>query len=94
MMGRWRSKLRKAEAVAGKEIIVIPQKDGTVLRFDKEERGKAFSHEAERMRRIWRGEDPGPAHEFTLAQENAAFPNEHAKYQLNADRQPPRGEAS
>jgi hypothetical protein len=46
------------------------------------------------MRRIWRGEDPGPAHPFTVAQENAAYPDEYAKNQLNADRQPPRGETA
>jgi hypothetical protein len=46
------------------------------------------------MRRIWRGEDPGPAHPFTVAQRNASYPDEYEKNQLDADRQPRRGEAS
>jgi hypothetical protein len=93
-MGKWRGKLRKVADKVGEGFVVIPQRDGTVLRFDEGERGRAWAWEAERMRRIWRGEDPGPAHPFTVAQRNAAYPDEYEKNQLDADRQPRRGEAS
>jgi hypothetical protein len=86
-MSRWRSHLRRLERdVAGDEIIIL-QKDGSVARFPESARAEAFSHEADRMRKIYRGEDPGEGHPFTRAQRNAMYPDSYAKHALDADKQ-------
>jgi hypothetical protein len=54
-----RSWIKRLERAAGEEIIVIPQKDGTVARFSEEAFEECFLHEYERGRHH-EGEDPRP----------------------------------
>ena len=63
--------IKRLERAAGEEIIVIPQKDGTVARFSEEAFEECFLHEYERGRRHHEGEDPGPAHPMIDALRNA-----------------------
>jgi hypothetical protein len=86
-MGRIRSWIRKLEKDSQDDQITIPQKDGTVARFPPEAEPEAFTHEANRMRAIYRGEDPGEAHPLTVAKRNAKRPGEFGAV-FDADRQP------
>ncbi len=62
----WIKKLERRSEV---EMIVIPQRDGTVRRFyEHEVWPECFLHEAERWKRNYFGEDPVPeAHPFVEA---------------------------
>ncbi len=84
-MGRIRSWIRRLERDSQPEEIVIPQLDGSVARFPKSGTGESFLHEADRLRRIHRGEDPGEVHPLTVAKRNAVHPLE---YVFDADKQP------
>ena len=87
-----RSWVKKLERANQSEQLVIPQKDGTVAKFPQEAVPQAFTHEASRMRAIYRGEDPGEAHPLTAAKRNARHPGEFGTI-FDADRQP-RGKAA
>ncbi len=67
-MGLMRSWIKKLERRSEVEMVAIPQRDGTVRRFyEYEVWPECFLHEAERWRRAYFGEDPGPAHPFVEA---------------------------
>ena len=82
-----RSWLRRLERDSQDEQITIPQVDGTVARFKGDAWKDAFVHEAERLRAIHRGEDPGEAHPLTVARRNAIRPQ---PFVFDADQQPAR----
>jgi hypothetical protein len=88
-MGRLRSWIRRLERDSSEETIAIPQVDGTVARFPADVWSEAFLHEAERLRAIYRGEDPGEAHPLTVAKRNALYPGEFGAV-FDPDRQPRR----
>lgn len=68
-----RSWLKRLERRSQVEMIVVPQRDGTVRRFYEHEVWPAcFLHEMERSKRHLSGEDPGPAHPFVEALRGAA----------------------
>ena len=73
-MGRLRSWVKRLERDRRDEQIVIPQKDGSIARFGAGAIEGAFLHEANRLRAIHGGEDPGEAHPLTLARRNARHP--------------------
>jgi hypothetical protein len=89
-MGRLRGWVKRLERARREDGLVIEQMDGTVARFPKGAWGEAFTHEANRLRAIHRGEDPGEAHPVTIARRNARCPEPSI---FDADRQPrkPRG---
>jgi len=63
-----RSRIKRLERRSEAEMIVIPQRDGTVRRFyEHEVWSECFLHEAERGKRHYFGEEPGPAHPFVEA---------------------------
>ncbi len=84
-MGRLRGRIRRLERVGQDEQITIPQADGTVARFPSDAWRDAFLHEANRLRAIYRDEDPGEAHPLTVAKRNASYPE---PFIFDADRQP------
>jgi hypothetical protein len=88
-MGRLRGWIRKLERGSQDDQITILQVDGTVAKFPPEAEPEAFTHEANRMRAIYRGEDPGPPHPLTVAKRNARHPGEFGAI-FDADRQPRR----
>ena len=63
----FRSKLRRLEREAEREMITIEQEDGTVKRFPRDAFMECFLHETERGRRYYFGEDPGPVHPMVEA---------------------------
>ena len=68
-----RSRLRRLEKGAEREMITFRLKDGTTARFYEDEVFPGcFLHESERGSRHYVGEDPGPAHPFVEALRNAA----------------------
>jgi len=77
--------MRRLERATRDDQLSIPQKDGTVAKFPMGTAEHAFLHEANRLRAIHRGEDPGEAHELTEAKRNAMHPQE---YVFDADLQP------
>jgi hypothetical protein len=81
-MRGWIKRLERARREDG---LAIEQADGTVARFPKGAVEEAFAHEAERLRAIHRGEDPGEAHPVTIARRNARTPE---PFIFDADRQP------
>ncbi len=63
-----RSWIQRLERQTDVEMIVVPQRDGTVRRFYKHELGsELFLHEYDRGLRHFVGEEPGPAHPFIEA---------------------------
>ncbi len=86
-MGRIRSWVRRLERDSQDDQLSILQIDGTVAKFPPEAEPEAFTHEAKRMRAIYRGEDPGAAHPLTVAKRNARRPGEFGVL-FDADRQP------
>ncbi len=84
-MGRLRGWIKRLERARREDGLVIEQKDGTTARFPQGEWQEAFMHEAERLRAIHRGEDPGEAHPVTIARRNARTPE---PFIFDADRQP------
>jgi len=81
-LGNW---IRRLERANQDNQIKIIQKDGTIAKFPADAFYEAFGHEAERFRAVYRGEDPGEAHELTEAKRNAMHPQE---YVFDADLQP------
>jgi hypothetical protein len=63
-----RGRLRKVESAAEEEMIVIPQRDGTVRRFPAEEGMKAYMN---LMERLGAGEDAPPEHPLIAAARNS-----------------------
>jgi hypothetical protein len=88
-VGRLRSWINRLSRDAEDEAVVIPQQDGSIQRFSKDAAAEAFVHEANRVRAIYRGEDPAPAHPLTVARRNALHPEDYAGA-FDADRQPRR----
>ncbi len=84
-MGRMRGKILRLERARREDGLTIEQMDGTVARFPKGAWKEAFAHEANRLRAIHRGEDPGEAHPVTIARRNARYPE---PFIFDADRQP------
>jgi hypothetical protein len=86
-MGRLRSWVKRLERARrrSQDGLVIEQADGTMARFPKGAWEEAFMHEAERLRAIHRGEDPGEAHPVTVARRTARAPE---PLTFDADRQP------
>ena len=80
-----RNWVRRLERANQDNQIKIIQKDGTIEAFPMGTAEHAFLHEAERLRAIHRGEDPGEAHELTAAKRGARFSQE---YIFDADAQP------
>ncbi len=85
-MGRIRNWVRRLERATQDDQLSILQKDGTVAQFPADATFEAFLHEAERLRAIHRGEDPGEAHPLTTAKRNAV----HEQPFIDADKQPRR----
>ncbi len=83
-MGRIRGWVRRLERATRDDQLSIPQKDGTVAKFPMGTAEHAFLHEANRLRAIHRGEDPGEAHPLTAARRNAVHPQ---AFIFDADRQ-------
>jgi hypothetical protein len=68
-----RSRLRRLELATTQDLIVFELKDGSTARFKENEVWPScFTHEYERGRRHFDGEDPGPAHPFVEALRQAA----------------------
>jgi hypothetical protein len=63
-----RGRLRKVESAAEEEMIVIPQRDGTVRRFPAEEGMKAYMN---LMERLGAGVDAPPEHPLIAAARNS-----------------------
>jgi hypothetical protein len=84
-MGRLRGWIRRLERDSQDEQITIPQTDGTVARFKSDAWKDAFTHEADRLHAIYRGEDVPEAHPLTLARRHARDPQ---RYIFDADKQP------
>ncbi len=67
-----RSRLRKLKRETAQDLITFELQDGSTARFSEDEIWPGcFMHEAERGRRHFSGEDPGPAHPFVEALRNA-----------------------
>jgi hypothetical protein len=66
-----RGRLRKLESAAQEEMIVIPQRDGTVARFPAEEGMEAYMN---LMARLGAGEDAPPEHPLIAAARNSSEP--------------------
>jgi hypothetical protein len=84
-MGRIRSWVKRLERANQDNQMTIPQKDGTVVTFPETATAEAFRHEADRLRAIYRDQDPGEAHPLTQARRSAVHPQ---PYVFDADRQP------
>ena len=84
-MGRLRSWIERLERDSRDEQIVIPQQDGSVARFGTRALEEGFLHEANRLRAIHRGEDPGEAHPLTAAKRGAMYAQ---PFVFDADEQP------
>ena len=63
-----RGRLLKLESAAQEEMIVIPQRDGTVARFPAEEGLEAYMN---LMNRLGAGEDAPPEHPLIAAARNS-----------------------
>ncbi len=86
-MGRIRSWVRRLERATQDDQLSILQKDGTVATFPADATFEAFLHEAERLRAIHKGEDPGAAHPLAVARRNAMY---EQPFIFDADDQPRR----
>ena len=64
-----RSWIKRLERVAGEEMIVIPQKDGTVKRFPASAKKDAYLNLCERL---GAGEDAPPEHPLLAAARNSS----------------------
>jgi hypothetical protein len=81
-----RNWIRRLECATRDDQISILQEDGTIAKFPAAATFEAFLHEAERLRAVYRGEDPGEAHPLTVAKRNAV----HEQPFIDADKQPRR----
>ena len=66
-----RSRLRRLELEAEEEMIVIPQKDGTVKKFPASEGIEAFMNF---LNRLGAGENAPPEHPLLVAARNSSDP--------------------
>src|ERR671917_177912 len=66
-----RDRLRKLERDTEGDMLLIPQKDGTVARFSREAYMECLLHEMDRGGKQAAGEDPGQAHPLVEALRNA-----------------------
>ena len=66
-----RGRLRKVESATQEEMIVIPQRDGTVARFPAEEGMEAYMN---LMDRLGAGQDAPPEHPLIAAARNSSEP--------------------
>ncbi len=67
-----RDRLRRLQKATERGMITFELRDGTTAKFYADEVWpECFMHEAERGRRHYFGEDPGPAHPFIEALRNA-----------------------
>jgi hypothetical protein len=66
-----RERLRHLEAAAEAEMIVIPQRDGTVARFPQSEGIEAYMNWFDRL---GAGEDAPPEHPLITAVRNSSHP--------------------
>lgn len=66
-----RGRIRKLERAAEEEMIVIPQKDGTVARFPAREGMEAFTN---LMDRLGAGDGAPPEHPLIAAARNSSEP--------------------
>ena len=69
--------LKRLERAAEEEMIVIPQRDGTVRRFPAEEGMKAYMN---LMERLGAGEDAPPEHPLIAAARNSTEPKWAASF--------------
>jgi hypothetical protein len=68
-----RDKLRRLERATVEDMVTFELLDGSIVQFREDEIWpSAFIHEAERGRRHFDGDEPGPAHPFVVALRNAA----------------------
>jgi hypothetical protein len=68
-----RGRLRKLERETAQDVITFELRDGSIASFaEAEVWPSCFSHEFERGRRHFEGEEPGLAHPFVEALRNAA----------------------
>jgi hypothetical protein len=79
--------VRRLERATRDDELSILQKDGTVEKFPMGTEEHAFLHEANRLRALHRGEDPGEAHPLTTAKRNAVY---EQPFIFDADEQPRR----
>jgi hypothetical protein len=63
--------LKRLERAAEEEMIVIPQRDGTVMKFPAQEGAKAYMN---LMARLGAGEDAPPQHPLIAAARNSSEP--------------------
>jgi hypothetical protein len=70
-VGRLRGRLRRLEEEAEAEMLVIPQRDGTVVRFSAHEGMEAYMN---LMERLGAGEDAPPEHPLIAAVRNSRDP--------------------
>ena len=80
-----RSWVKRLERANQDNQLSILQKDGTVVKFPMGTAEHAFLHEANRLRALHRGENPGEAHPLTTAKRNAKYAQ---AYVFDADDQP------
>ncbi|MDQ3437185.1 MAG: hypothetical protein M3491_07640 [Actinomycetota bacterium] len=81
--------VRRLERASQDTQIKIIQEDGTTARFPMGTAEHAFLHEANRLRALHKGADPGEAHPLTVAKRSARFSQE---FIFDADEQPRRTE--
>ncbi len=68
-----KNRLSKLERATTQDMITFELQDGSIARFQEDEVfPECFTHEFERGRRHFFGEDPGPAHPFVQALRQAA----------------------
>ncbi len=68
-----RGRLRKLERETAQDVITFELRDGSIARFaEAEVWPSCFTHEFERGRRHFNGEEPGVAHPFVVALRQAA----------------------
>jgi len=77
--------MRRLERAAQDDQLIVLKKDGTVEKFPMGTAEYAFLHEANRLRAIHRGEDPGEAHPLTAAKRGAMYAQ---PFVFDADEQP------
>jgi hypothetical protein len=78
-----RDRLKKLQRGAEEDMIVIPQKDGTIKKFPKEAAYDAFMDNMARLRASHKGADLAslpPEHPLTTAAINSSDPTWHGSF--------------